>query len=82
MKKIVRILESDDFLNLSVESRVLYLYMRAIADIEEDDYITNPYGLADIMRVSRDCVNTLINCGFIDEMKHGIKVKYVLEYED
>jgi hypothetical protein len=66
------ILQSDSFIDLSNDARLLYIYLNMDAD--DDGFIENPKGVARLAGCDLDSIKELKTAGFVLECEKGVFV--------
>lgn len=66
------ILQSDNFIDLSIDARLLYIYLNMDAD--DDGFIENPKGVARIAGCNFGHMEELKAAGFVMECDKGVFV--------
>ena len=66
------IMQSDSFIELSTEARLLYVYLNLNAD--DDGFVDNPKGLARLAGCKYDCMEELKEAGFVMEFDGSVFV--------
>lgn len=66
------IMTNDAFVELSIEARLLYVYLNLDAD--DDGFIENPRGVARLSGCKWGSMDELKNAGFVIEFENGVFV--------